>query len=144
MSYVNPTVSDFKNYFTRDFPFGVDPAENVLDSDISKAIDQAEVNINGELFATQSAYSIGFNLLAAHFLVTNLRASSQGLSGQYSWLQNSRSVGSVSEGISIPERVMQNPYLAGISKTNYGAEYLMMIYPKLTGQIFSVKGGTRA
>lgn len=144
MSYINPTVSEFKAYFTRDFPFGSDPTENVLDSDISKAMDQASININGELFSSQTAYSIGFNLLSAHFLVSNLRASSQGLSGQYSWLQNSRSVGSVSEGLSIPDRIMQNPYLAAISKTNYGAEYLMLIFPKLTGQIFSVKGGTRA
>jgi hypothetical protein len=141
--YTDPTVSDFKTYFTRDFPFGTDPNENVLDSDVEKALLKTKVLINPELFCSQDEYTLGFLLYAAHNLVVDLRNSSQGLASAFQWLQTGKSVGSVSESLAIPQRLQENPYLAGLSKTGYGAEYLMMIYPKLTGQVFTVPGRTR-
>lgn len=144
MAYVQPTITDFKQYFERDFPYTSNIATGVTDADILKAQNQCAALLNQELFDSQGVYFIGFNLLSAHFLVTNLRASSQGLSGQYSWLQNSHSAGSVSESLQIPERIMANPEFAMLTKTNYGAQYLMMIIPLLSGQIFTVEGRTRA
>lgn len=140
--YLNPTVDDFKAYFTRDFPFGT-TTEQVMDSDITKAISMAAVNFNPALFGTQANYTLCFLLLTAHFLIMNLRASSQGISGQYSWLENSKSVGSVSQGLSIPDRIMANPYFAMLTKTTYGAEFLFLILPQLTGQMFIAYGSTR-
>lgn len=64
--FINPSVTDFKTYFTRDFPYGT--ANNtVLDSDITKAIAEANFNFNSALFSTQSEYSMGFLYLTAHF-----------------------------------------------------------------------------
>lgn len=143
MSFVEPTVEDFKTRFARDFPFGIDQETTVLDSDIERAYILVRCNINQGLFCDQECFSQAFLLLAAHYLVTNLRSSSQGLSGNYEWLTSSKSVGSVSVSSSIPDSILRNPYYSMISKTNYGAEYLMMIYPLLSGQIFTVPGATR-
>lgn len=127
--------------FYRDFAYG-STSDVVTDQDLMIAFAQADANINQELFGNQVIFTEGFLLLAAHYLVTNLRASSQGISGQYSWLQQSRGVGSVSESIAIPQRILDNPLFAMFSKTNYGALYLSMILPVLTGQVFVVGGDT--
>lgn len=137
------SVSAFKAYFFRDFPYG-DSMDRVMDEDIERALEQAECGASSELFCDEDQYEIGVKLLAAHYLVMNLRASSQGISGQFSWLQQSKSVSSVSESFTIPERIQKNPSLALLTKTNYGAQYLAMILPSLCGQIFTVEGGTRA
>lgn len=139
----DPTIAEFKTYFFRDFPYGTTAEDNVVDQDISNALQDAGFNFNPDFFQSQQNYTLGFLLLTAHFLVTNLRASSQGIAGQYSWLSSSKGVGSVSEGISIPERILANPELAMLSKTNYGAKFLFLILPQLTGQIFSICGGTQ-
>lgn len=142
MAYTQPTVADFKAYYDRDFPFGTTLAE-VRDADITKALALAAINFNTAFFADQATYSIGFLYLTAHYLVTNLRNSSQGIAGQYSWLQTGKSVGNVSENFQIPQRILDNPEFAMYSKTTYGAEYLMLILPQLAGNMFVVCGGTR-
>ncbi len=144
MAFNNPTVQQFKDFFVRDFPYGTDPQTSILDQDIANAFQETQVNFNPALFENQNTYSLGYLLLSAHFLVLNIRSSSQGISGQYSWNQSSKSVGSVSEAFSIPQRILDNPEFAMLSKTNYGARFLAMILPQLSGQIFSVQGRTRA
>lgn len=141
MAYTNPDVTSFKDYFMRDFPYG-STTDDVMDSDIVKAETQASIFINQCLFGNQGIYDIGFLLLSAHFLVMNLRASSQGVSGKYTWLQTGRSVGSVSESIAIPERIESNPEFAMLSQTNYGASFLFMVLPQLSGNMVAVFGGT--
>lgn len=143
MAYTNPTVADFKAYFYRDFPYGTDPETSVIDDDIVKAFGQTNVNFNQALFADQGTYNIGYLLLSAHYLVYDLRMSSQGISGQFSWIESSKSVGSVSESFQIPERIMANPEFAMLSKTNYGAKFLLLILPQLTANVFIVAGRTR-
>ncbi len=138
MPYTNPTTTDFKNYFVRDFPYGVDPKTSILDQDITNALADAGINFNPALWATQANYTIGYLLLTAHFLVMSIRASSQGLGGQFAFLENSKSVGSVSEGISIPQRILDNPEFSYLCKTNYGTKYLMLVLPALSGQMFVV------
>lgn len=143
MAFTNPTVTDFKTQFARDFPFGTDPNTSVLDSDVSNAFVFTNVNFNPALFCDQTTYALAYNLLSAHYLVTNLRSSSQGINGQYNFLQASKGVGSVNEAFNIPERILANPYWSMLTKTNYGATYLQILLPQLTGQVFNVYGTTQ-
>lgn len=143
MAYENPSVAEFKTYFVRDFPYGTDIETSVTDADIAKAFQQVNVNISQGLFTDQSIYTVGYLLLAAHFLVMNLRAASQGISGRASWLEQSKSVGSVSQGFAIPEYILNNPLLSIYSQTNYGMQYLQLLLPLLPGQMFISYGSTR-
>lgn len=140
-SYVNPSISDFKAFFNRDFMYGTD-LTTVMDGDIGKAQIQAQNTVNPNLFNNQSLYTNGLQLLSAHFLVQNLRASSQGIAGKFDWATNSKSVGSVSASFSIPQRILDNPEFSIYAATVYGVQYLAMVIPLLTGQMFSVAGGT--
>lgn len=142
MGYLNPSVDDFKTYYYRDFPYGTDPETSVLDQDIAKSYGQVNFAINPGLFSNQENYTLGYLLLAAHWLVIDLRMASQGIAGKYSWLTTSKSVGSVSESFQIPQRILDNPELAQLSQTNYGAKYLQLLLPNLTGQMFNVFGRT--
>lgn len=143
MSFTNPSVADFKSFFSRDFPYGTDPNTSVLDSDISKAFLLTNVNFNQDLWSDQGSYNVGYFYLSAHYLVMNLRASSQGINGQFNFLQNNKAVGSVSEGFAIPQRVLDNPEWAFFFKTNYGAEFMALVLPQLAGQMYCVAGSTR-
>jgi len=140
--FVAPTIAQFKQQFIRDFPYGTDPNVSVLDGDIINAFNLVDISINEGLWSDQTSYQIAYGYLAAHFLVLNLRASSQGLNGQWSWAQNSKSVGAVSEAFSIPQRILDNPDFMAYTKTNYGAMYLNLVWPLLSGQMFSVCGRT--
>lgn len=142
MAFENPSVADFKAYFTRDFPYGTDPNTSVLDSDITKAFVQTNATLNPCLFGEQAVYTVAYYNLSAHYLVTNLQASSQGISGQYGFLEQSKSVGNVSQAFAIPQRILDDPYWAMLSKTNYGALYLQMVIPYLCGAIGWVPGRT--
>lgn len=143
MAFNNPTVDDFKAYFARDFPFGTDINTSVTDADVTKAFGLTNINVSQALWANQESYSIGYNLLSAHYLVMNLRASSQGINGQFSFLEQSKSVGSVSQAFAIPQRVLDNPDWSVLMQTNYGAQYLQLILPQMCGQMFIAPGSTR-
>lgn len=138
-----PAISDFKNRFVRDFPYGTDPNVAVLDNDITQAILDAETAFNPNLWTSQTAFTAAFLLLTAHNLVINLRNSSQGLNGQYSWIANNKAVGAVNEGIEIPQRLKDNPDFMQYSKTNYGAKYLNMMWPYLCAPTMSIFHKTR-
>lgn len=141
--FSNPTINDFKTYFSRDFIFGITP-NTVMDADISNAYRDANVYVNPDLFPTQDGYVVGYLNLAAHFMVQSLQTSSQGPSGSFSWLTNSKSVGNVSEGIAIPQRILDNPEFAWLTKTGYGVKYLMLVLPLLSGVMYTVQGKTHA
>lgn len=144
MSYAPPSVADFKAYFTRDFPYGTDPATTVLDADIQKALDQAGFNFNESFFSTLAQFKMAYLYLAAHYLVLDLQMASQGVAAQFNWLEQSKSVGSVSQSFSIPQRILDNPEFSYLTKTPYGAKYLTLILPQITGQVFAVRGRTHA
>lgn len=133
MAYNNPSVADFKSQFLRDFPYGTDPKTSVLDSDISQSFQQVNMGINPGLFADQGSYTFGYNLLTAHYLSLSIQRSSQGFNGQYNFLQASKGVGAVNEAFSIPQRILDNPKFAMLAKTTYGAQYLELLLPQLTG-----------
>lgn len=142
MTFENPTVDDFKNYWVRDFPYGIDPNTSVLDSDISKAFGQTNFNINRDLFSSQEQYSVAYLCLAAHYLVVDLRMAGQGISGQYAFLETAKSVGNVSQSFAIPDEILKHPYWSMLCKTNYGAKYVELLLPQMVGQIFTVCGHT--
>lgn len=143
--YTNPTVADFKTYFFRDFPYGTDLAVNVTDADIAKAMLQTSQTINWILFPVgQTQYNIGYFNLSAHIMALNFQQSSQGISSQQDWLLNSKSVGNVSVGISIPQEILDNPNYAYYTQTKYGTAYLMMIWPYMKGMMFATIGRTHA
>jgi hypothetical protein len=142
MSYIDPTVADFQAYFNRDFPYGNSDLSTVQDVDITKALSQQQNTINSCLFANQNVYTQGALLLAAHYLVLNLRASSQGIAGKWDWVVASKGAAAVHATYKIPDRITQNPELSILCATVYGAQYVFMILPQLTGQMFSVQGGT--
>jgi hypothetical protein len=143
MAYENPSVADFKAQFVRDFPYGSNINTSVTDTDIASAYRFTNIQINQELWSNQSAYSLGYLLLSAHYLVLNLRSASQGTNGQWAWLEQSKSVGQLNASFAIPQRVLDNPNFATLTKTNYGAEYLALLWPQLSGQMFTVVGSTR-
>lgn len=140
--FTNPSVADFKTYFVRSFPFGTDMNTQVLDIDITNAFVMTNTQINQALFSLQADYSVGYMLLAAHYIVMALRASSQGINGQFSWLESSKNVGPASSGLSIPQQILDSPYWSGLTKSNYGAQFLLMVFPKLVGSMFTVCGAT--
>ncbi len=141
--FVLPTVAQFKTQFVRDFPYGTDPNISVLDADISNAFLFAEIAFNPNLFYKQPQQTLGFLLLAAHYMVLNLRASSQGLNGQYNWAQNSKSVNNVSEQFEIPDRIKANPDFMMLTKTQYGGQYFQLVLPQLCGLVMTVQGFTK-
>jgi hypothetical protein len=126
-------------------PVGGDNTDNekVTDYDLARAFNAAEgFNASPSFFSTQSAYTYANNLLAAHYLCENLQASGVGLGGKAEWLTQSKTVGNVSEAYAIPDRVLKSPFLAKLSKTTYGAQFLELVSPQLIGNIKSFHGVT--
>lgn len=136
-----PTVAEFKAQFTRDFPYGTTP-ETVNDSDIVSAQKAAAFNVYEGIFSSEADYKFAYNYLSAHYLVMALKASTQGLNGSFPWLENNKSVGSVSQGFTIPDDIAQRPVLAMFTKTYYGAFYLSLVLPLTYGRVVVSGGGT--
>lgn len=143
MAFNAPDTAAFKAYFNRDFPYGADIAQNVLDQDIVNALATTAARFNSELWSSQDKYTLGYLLLTAHNLVMAIRASTQGIAGTGSWLETSKAVGSVSQGFTVPQRILDNPSLAILSKTQYGMRYLELVLPLITGPMFTSEGFTK-
>lgn len=111
--------------------------EKVTDFDIASAFGLAAVNQSLGLFGSQAALTRVINLLAAHYLCENLTAGGTGLGGKGEWLTASKSGGNVAEAYHIPPRILKSPYLAKLSKTTYGAQYLELLSPQLIGNFRS-------
>ena len=148
-TYGMPAVADFKDYFDLDFPYPsdypTDPDTDkfVRDKDILKGFRQANTAVNINLFMSQSAWMDGFMLMSAHQMVENRANSSQGVQGQYNWIQQSKGALGVSESFQLPEMFLKNPTFAGWAKTTYGSKYLRMIIPLLAGPATSAFGQTK-
>jgi hypothetical protein len=142
VAYTNPQPSSFKSYFIRDFSYGTNINTSVTDTDIANAMQMTNININQANWADQSSYNVGYLLLSAHYLVLNLRSSSQGINGQFSFLEQSKGVGAANQSFAIPQRILDNPLWSIFAKTNYGLQYLELLLPQLCGQIFTVIGTT--
>ena len=156
MAFDPVTLEQFKSFFPRDFPFQpplpdpqtdpptvVDTSKYVQDSDIEKAFAEAKYNFNDSFCSDQAEYIMLFSYLTAHYLVTDLRAASTGLEGSFTWNASSQGVGSVSQSFAIPNDIANDPTFSWLTKTNYGAKYLMLVYPMLSGGFGTVPGRTQ-
>lgn len=141
MAYTPVTVNDFKTFFSRDFPFGA-TQEYVMDADVSRALSTAGVNFNEGLWSSQLEFNHAYLYLSAHYLVEAIRASSSGLETQNGGNTLAKAVGDVSESFQIPDRVKNNPFLAGLYTTKYGAIYVQLLTPRIVGNVLTVCGRT--
>jgi hypothetical protein len=119
-------------------------SSKVMNADITKALGMAPANINPALFATEETFQSAFGLLAAHYLVTNILASTQGLKSQYDWLTIQRTVGNVNTSHAAPTWVKNSAFWSTLTSTRYGAQYLSLIAPLLHGNMRCVAGATSA
>lgn len=144
------TVSDFKAFFRRDFPYlpadsdsYCDADKYVIDEDISKAYLEAQSVFNQGLFGTDESIRLAYYYLTAHYLVNDLRAASAGIDGTGSMLLNARTVGNVSESYTIPQAYVDNPLLAFFTSSSYGNKYLSLVLPNLVGNVGIACGWTQ-
>lgn len=110
--------------------------EKVTDYDIARALSPAaSFNFSEGLFGSQAEFTYAAGLLAAHYLVTSVVAGTTGLGGKANWLTSDQSGGNVSQSFEIPERIKKSPYLASLSKTPYGMQFLELVLPQLIGNM---------
>lgn len=107
------------------------------DSDILEAIAEASVNFNESLFSDETTAKSVFLYLAAHYLTVDFKNA---LGTNQIGMVTSKSVGSVSEGYSIPDWIMKNSALAPYATTGYGIKYATLLRPYLVGNIMIFKG----
>lgn len=143
MAYTAPQVSDFKTQFVRNFVYNSDPAQGVTDTDVVNAFNLVDMTINQCLWPNQASFTLAYLYLAAHFLQLNIQMAAQGLNTTYTWATVSRGVGSVNESFQVPERLQNNPEFMQYAKTSYGAMYLQLLWPNLSGEVFTVCGRTK-
>ena len=109
------------------------------DGDILEAFEEAKINFNEGLFADDSMALKAFLFLAAYYLTMDFMNA---LGNNQIGILTSKSVGSVSEGYSIPGWLLNNPMLSMYASNGYGIKYATLIKPYLTGNFFIVKGHT--
>ena len=147
MAYTAPTVTDFKAWFAADFPYGItDPAtptyRKISDAEVQAQLDCAGRWIPQDLLPTQGLYTDAYLYLAAHYLALRAQEAAGGAFGQFSWLQQSKSVGDVSESFAIPDFIKRNPLWSSLCTTRYGARYTMLVAPYCIGNIALQEGYT--
>lgn len=116
----------------------------IQDADINNAFLEAEQVFNDSLFTEDKFEKLAYLYLTAHFLVTDIRNSTQGVNSKGEGIVNSRSVGSMSESYEIPEIYSNDPVFSFYAKTGYGLKYLNMVVPLLRGNVQSILGWTQA
>lgn len=144
MSWIAPTVTEFKGKFLRDFQYA--PAEDptnlkyVTDGDIQAAIDDGNIDFNSGLFG--DAATAIFLYLAAYHLVQNIQMGSKGLTAQAIFTQASKSVGGVSVSNQIASQYADDPITSKYLKNAYGQKYIELAHPYLIGGVLAVMGRT--
>lgn len=141
------TVAEFKDQFDRDFIYGTG-LNSVRDKDITRAQTEALTLFNPCLWPTELV-KMAYNYVTAHMLVTAVQAAG-GLSGvnKNQGTQNrgggviaSKSVGGVSVNYAGLETwVAKFPALSDFLRTDYGAKYLLLLKPRLVGNLSVVAG----
>ena len=108
------------------------------DSDILNAYNEAKVNFNESLFRDEQTALMVFLYLAAHYLTIDFNNA---IGANAIGIPTSKSVGSVSEGFTIPPYITNNPALSAYANTGFGIKYGTLIYPYLIGNVMLFKGG---
>lgn len=146
MSWTAPTVSEFKSFFARDFYFASasDPnnLDYIVDSDITRAINEGQINFNDGLFGSDAQVTNVFMYLAAFCLVRNIQNSAKGLTSQSKFPISGTSVGSVSVNFQIPEAYSKDPFISSFTQNGYGMRYLELAFPFLIGNVGISEGWT--
>ena len=145
----NLTVSDFKSYFDRAFPYGGSTSA-VQDSDIEKAFAQACAVFNPAIYPVfpsptadiDQPQVIAYLYLTAHYIVQDIKMGQEGLSSSGEFIVSSKSVGSVSVGYGIPEKFLSDPNFSYFITTTFGLKYLSLTTPYLVGNVSMVTGCT--
>ena len=128
----NPTVTtDWQSYDDSILNY-------CTDEDIQEAIQEASINFNKNLFADCIKCKTAFGLLVAHYLTVDFN-NALGVGGV--GITTSKSVGSVSEGYTIPAWITNNEVLSIYATTGYGVKYAGLIRPFLVGNVMLFKGG---
>lgn len=109
------------------------------DSDILEAYNEAYINFNEGLFEDITTAKLVFLYLAAHYLTVDFRNA---LGVNQIGFVTSKSVGSVSEGYSIPSWILNSPVFSMYATTGYGIKYASLLKPYLVGNVFIAKGAT--
>jgi hypothetical protein len=140
------TIQEFKTQFDRnEFTYG-DDIPNVRDKDIQDAMNNALSLFNQGLYPVPSdEYPVDVGkqallYLTAHELKKMLNEVQD--QGQSQFNQNSRSVGSISESLSIPEWMNESVY-AYFTTTSFGIRYVLLTMPYLGGTVYAILGATQ-
>lgn len=117
--------------------------EYIQDEDIEKAIDEAELNFNKDLFDGCPDRRIALLYLTAFYLVIDIKNGMAGISSNgYAAFTASKSVGNVSESYGLPQSIVSNPNYALYLDNGYGKKYLTYIVPRTSGFFYVSRGGT--
>ena len=130
-------------------PYKDDVSSYLMDADIQKAIYEANLSFNAELFDDMGKCeyignkNLVFMYLVAFYLVMDIQNAQSGLSSQaYNSFVSSKSVGNVSESYGIPSWVSSNPMYSIYLSNGYGKKYLTYLIPQVTGWFYCGHGGT--
>lgn len=141
------SVAEFKTKFARNFVFG-SGLDSVRDADIQGAMDEALLLYNPSLFSTEDGKQ-AFYYAAAHFLVVNIQTAGglsadvtdQGIKNRSNGVIVNKTVGQVSVTYEPPpDRIKKITALLPFWETEYGKRYVMMLVPKLCGNVGVVDG----
>lgn len=138
------TAADFKDYFDRDFPYSVSESDltKIRNKDINKAIGEAGMLYNPDMFIDEDDKKIGFLYLTAHYLVIDISNASTGINGKFSGYLTSKSVGSVSSGYNLPQWILESPLYSGLGQTVYGMKYLSLMAVNAIGNVGIAAGAS--
>lgn len=131
----------FKQFFKKDFEYG-DQEGQVSDNDIDKAIQEAGVNFNQNLFDDRATQRLVMHYLSAFYLVFDINNTNTQGAGNGVGIKTSQAVRNVSESFAVPKWVLENPLFSIYAQNGYGLKYLSLIYPYLIGPIGVVPGAT--
>lgn len=109
------------------------------DSDIENAFLEASVNFNEKLFPDEKFIKMVFLYLTAHYLTIDFNNA---IGKNNIGILTSKSVGSVSEGYTIPNWLANSSALSVYASTGYGIKYASLIRPYLIGNVMLFKGAT--
>ncbi|MEI6810262.1 MAG: hypothetical protein WCN95_16205 [bacterium] len=146
VAWTQPTASEFKTFFARDFNFAPSNDPNnldyVTDVDVQRALDTARINFNPALFGENAQITTVFMYLSGFFLVKAIQVSAKGLSSQSKFPISSQSCGGVNVSYQIPDRYSKDEYLSQFTDNGYGMLYLSMALPMLVGNVANIGGMT--
>jgi hypothetical protein len=143
-NYLNPSISYFKNYFYRAFPFSTDYKQGFLDFDVAIAMQAANNNFRPDIWDDQGQYNEAYLNLTAHFLVLKQQADSQGMVNEYEWTTASKGGNGISKSSAVPTPIMEGALQAALTTTTYGKRYWEMARPRVVGTFYMVRNKVHA